>query len=155
MHTILFPTPPPQNLQYGTHGALKPPKRVWGKSRNVTDNSPTRLGAHRAALSYPKHSGVSWVWLAIAILVKPKCTLRGLMLRFWAIWGRFGPIRVTPRESHGICNRNVYFSTRRAQYSLVVTRWSHNSAPMNMCGRSGYILGSTLRLRYSMDGSNH
>ena len=97
----------PQNLQYGTHGALKPPKRVCGKSRNVTDNSPTRLGAHRAALSYPKHSGVSWVWLAIAILVKVKCTLRGLMLRFWAILGRFGPIRVTPRESHGICNRNV------------------------------------------------
>ena len=29
MRTILFPTPPPQNLQYGTHGALKPPKRVW------------------------------------------------------------------------------------------------------------------------------
>ena len=85
----------------------KLPKRVWGKSRNVTDNSPTRLGAHRAALSYPKHSGVSWVWLAIAILVKVKCTLRGLMLRFWAILGRFGPIRVTPRESHGICNRNV------------------------------------------------
>ena len=90
MHTILFLTPPPQNLQYGTHGALKPPKRVGGKSRNVTDNSPTRLGALRAALSYPKHSGVSWVWLAIAILVKVKCTLRGLMLRFWAIWGDLG-----------------------------------------------------------------
>ena len=35
----------------------KLPKMVWGKSRNVTDNSPTRLGALRAALSYPKHSG--------------------------------------------------------------------------------------------------
>ena len=42
----------------------KPPKRVWGKSRNVTDNSPTRLGAL-----------VSWVWLTIVILVKVKCTL--------------------------------------------------------------------------------
>ena len=73
MHTILFPTPPPQNLQYGTHGALKPPKRVWGKSRNVTDNSPTRLGALRAALSYPKYDGVSWVWSTIVILVKVKC----------------------------------------------------------------------------------
>ena len=69
-----FQHPPPQNLQYGTHGALKPPKRVWGKSRNVTDNSPTRLGALRAALSYPKHDGVSWVWLTIVILVKVKCT---------------------------------------------------------------------------------
>ena len=107
MHTTLSPAPPPQNLQYGTHGALKPPKRVWGKSRNVTDNSPTRLGALRVALSYQKHSGVSWVWLAIGISVKVKCTLRGLMLRVWAIWGRFGPIRVTPRESHGICNRHV------------------------------------------------
>ena len=77
-------------IQYGTHGALKPPKRAWGKSRNVTDNSPTRLGALRAAISYPKHSGLSWVWLAIAILVKVKCTLRGLMLRFWAIWGDLG-----------------------------------------------------------------
>ena len=58
----------------------KPPKRVWGKSRNVTDNSPTRLGALRAALSYPKHDGVSWVWLTIVILVKVKCTLRGHIL---------------------------------------------------------------------------
>ena len=55
----------------------KLPKRVWGKSRNVTDNSPTRLGALRAALSYPKHSEVSWVWLAIVILDNVKCTLRG------------------------------------------------------------------------------
>ena len=51
----------------------KLPKRVWGKSRNVTDNSPTRLGALRAALSYPKHDGVSWVWSTIVILVKVKC----------------------------------------------------------------------------------
>ena len=78
-------TPPPQNLQYGTHGALKPPKRVWGKSRTVTHNYPTRLGALRAVLSYSKHSGVSWVWLAIVTVVKVKCTLGGLMLRFWAI----------------------------------------------------------------------
>ena len=55
----------------------KLPKRVWGKSRNVTDNSTTRLGALRAALSYPKHSEVSWVWLAIVILDDVKCTLRG------------------------------------------------------------------------------
>ena len=51
----------------------KLPKRVWGKSRNVTDNSPTRLGALRAALSYPKHDGVSWVWPTIVILVKVQC----------------------------------------------------------------------------------
>ena len=68
----------------------KLPKRVWGKSRNVTDNSPTRLGALRAALSYPKHDGVSSVWLTIVILVKVKCTLRGHILRFWAVWGDLG-----------------------------------------------------------------
>ena len=34
MHTILFPTPPPQNLQYGTHGALKSPKSQEGR-KNV------------------------------------------------------------------------------------------------------------------------
>ena len=51
----------------------KLPKRVWGKSRNVTDNSPTRLGALRAALSYPKYDGVSWVWSTIVILVEVKC----------------------------------------------------------------------------------
>ena len=55
----------------------KLPKRVWGKSRNVTDNSPTRLEALRAALSHPKHIEVSWVWLAIVILDNVKCTLRG------------------------------------------------------------------------------
>ena len=49
----------------------KLPKRVWGKSRNVSDNSPTRLGALRAALSYPKHSEVSW--LAIVILDNVHC----------------------------------------------------------------------------------
>ena len=53
------------------------------------------------------------------------------------------------RESHGICNRHVYYSTRRAQYNLVVTPWPHCSALMTICGHSGYILGSTLRLRYS------
>ena len=63
---------------------------VWGKSRNVTDNSPTRLGALRVALSYPKHDGVSWVWLTIVILVKVKCTLRGHILWFWAVWGDLG-----------------------------------------------------------------
>eukprot|EP01048_Picozoa_sp_COSAG05_P011219 COSAG05_NODE_1043_length_6061_cov_10.071285_6_plen_82_part_00 len=54
------------------------------------------------------YSGVSWVWLAIAILVKVKCTLRGLMLRFWAIWGDLGLhcVGYTPSESHGICNRH-------------------------------------------------
>ena len=44
-----------------------------GKSRNVTNNSPTRLGALRATLSYPKYDGVSWVWSTIVILVKVKC----------------------------------------------------------------------------------
>ena len=63
---------------------------MWGKSRNVTHNYPTRLGALRAVLSYSKHSGVSWVWLAIVILVKIKCTFGVLMLRFWAIWGDLG-----------------------------------------------------------------
>ena len=58
-----------------------------GQTRRLQTSSPAAL---RAALSYPKHSGVSWVWLAIAILVKVKCTLRGLMLRFWAIWGNLG-----------------------------------------------------------------
>ena len=53
------------------------PQRVWGKSRNVTDNSPTRLEALRAALSHPKHIEVNWVWLAIVILDNVKCTLRG------------------------------------------------------------------------------
>ena len=52
-------------------------KRVWGKSRNVTDNSPTRLETLRAALSHPKHIDVSWVWLAIVILDNVKRTLRG------------------------------------------------------------------------------
>ena len=46
---------------------------MWGKSRNVTDNSPTRLGTLRAALSYPKYDGVSWVWSTIVVLVKVKC----------------------------------------------------------------------------------
>ena len=70
----------------------KLPKMVWGKSRtcNVTDNSPTRLVALRTALSYPKHDGVSWVWLTIVILVKVKCTLRGHILWFWAVWGDLG-----------------------------------------------------------------
>ena len=73
--------PPDPRKSVKNHRVMVNSVRPWGKSRNVTDNSPTRLGALRAALSYPKHSGVSWVWLAIAILVKAKCTLRGLMLR--------------------------------------------------------------------------
>ena len=39
---------------------------------------------------YPNHDGVSWVWLTIVILVKVKRTLRGHILRFWAVWGDLG-----------------------------------------------------------------
>ena len=33
---------------------------------------------------------MSWVWLTIVILIKVKCTLRGHILRFWAVWGDLG-----------------------------------------------------------------
>ena len=55
----------------------RPPKRVWGVTRNVTDNSPTRVGVLCAAPWCPKHTGVSVVASAFAKSV----TFRGTVLR--------------------------------------------------------------------------
>ena len=64
---------------------------------------------------------------------------------------RYTPIRikVTPRQLRGICNRYVYYSASRAEDSLMAALWSHYRGLVAVRGRSGYILGSTLRLRYS------
>ena len=43
----------------------------------------------------------------------------------------------------------MYYSASRAEDSLMAALWSHYSGLVAVRGRGGYILESTLRLRYS------
>ena len=79
--TFLYPTPMGRAL------LARPPKRVWGVTRNVTDNSPTSIGTLCVAPWCPKHTGVSVVASAFAKSVTFRGTLLGLFCCFGAVWG--------------------------------------------------------------------
>ena len=78
--TFLYPTPMGRAL------LARPPKRVWGVTRNVTDNSPTSIGTLCVAPWCPKHTGVSLVASAFAKSVTFRGTLLGLFCCFGAVW---------------------------------------------------------------------
>ncbi len=78
--TFLYPTPMGRAL------LARPPKRVWGVTRNVTDNSPTSIGTLCVAPWCPKHTGVSVVASAFAKSVTFRGTLLGLFCCFGAVW---------------------------------------------------------------------
>ena len=79
--TFLYPTPMGRAL------LARPPKRVWGVTRNVTDNSPTSIGTLCVAPWCPKHTGVSVVASVFAKSVTFRGTLLGLFCCFGAVWG--------------------------------------------------------------------
>ena len=79
----------------------RPPKRVWGVTRNVTDNSPTRVGVLCVAIWCPKHTGVSVVASAFAKSVTFRGTLLGPFCSSGAVWSYAGSLRAAARSEFG------------------------------------------------------